>query len=99
MQPPIRTSLCGHNFCEACLINVSQGQPNWKCPECRRLHECPVEFYARNYLIEKLVGKISANNSNDLINGRKQSEFGLIKLLYNEVGGSKLELPTGYHHH
>ena len=75
MQPPIRTTLCGHNFCEACLINSSQGRPNWKCPECRRLHECPVEFYARNYLIEKLVRKIGANNSDNLISYNRQSEF------------------------
>ena len=94
MQPPIRTTLCGHNFCEACLINSSRGRPNWKCPECRRLHECPVEFYARNCLIEKLVGKISANNSNDLISGRRQSEFGLIKLFYNEIVGSNRSSPS-----
>ena len=90
LQPPIRTTLCGHNFCEACLINASQGKPNWKCPECRRLHECPVEFYARNYLIEKLAGKIYAKNSNGVTVGRKQSEFQLIKLFYIKVVGKNV---------
>jgi len=94
MQPPIRTTLCGHNFCGACLINLSQGQPNWKCPECRRLHECPVEFYARNYLIEKLVEKINANNSNTQIGSGKQSEFGLVKLFYNKIDGSNRSSPS-----
>ena len=55
---PIRSTRCGHNFCERCLIDVTNGQESWPCPECRQNHDCPIEDLARGYLIEKCVEKL-----------------------------------------
>ena len=60
-EVPIRTTLCGHNFCEKCLLFVSKGEEEWSCPECRRVHNCSVDHIARGYLIEKYVEKFKNN--------------------------------------
>ena len=56
-QPPIRTTRCGHNFCEKCLNDVSNDDHRWACPECRRPHNCSVDSLLRNFFIEKMVEK------------------------------------------
>ena len=78
LQPPIRTTLCGHNFCQTCLIDATQGQSNWNCPECRRRHENTVEFYGRNHLLEKLVGKLNTNFYSGQNDGVEQRKFKMI---------------------
>ena len=58
-KSPIRTTLCGHMFCEACLLDVSKGEARWLCPECRKLHECSVDTLTRNYRFENFVEKFN----------------------------------------
>ena len=61
---PIRTTSCGHSFCEKCLISVRKIQASerrnqfWTCPECRLEHHCAVKVLPRNFLVEKMVGKL-----------------------------------------
>ena len=57
---PIRTTICGHNFCEKCLIDLRRNQGEWACPECRHLHNCSIETLTRAYFIEKMVEKFKA---------------------------------------
>ena len=58
---PVRTTHCGHNFCEKCLVEVSRGEADWSCPECRQIHSCSIDSIARGYFIEKCVEKFNAN--------------------------------------
>ena len=48
---------CGHVYCEKCLLEISQRNRRWHCPECRKLHDCAINTLARNYRFEKLVEK------------------------------------------
>ena len=57
-QSPIRTTQCGHLFCERCLFKVTKGEQRWLCPECRTPHQCAVNTLIRNYRIEKVAEKI-----------------------------------------
>ena len=56
-QSPIRITQCGHVYCEECLLDGSNGEQRWPCPECRKLHQCTVKSLTRNYHLEKLVEK------------------------------------------
>ena len=53
---PIRSTQCGHNFCEKCLVEMSV-EEGWACPECRQIHHCLISDLARGYFIEKCVEK------------------------------------------
>ena len=44
-------------FCEKCLLDVSNGERRWHCPDCRKQHNCTVNSLTRNYHLEKLVDK------------------------------------------
>ena len=59
-QSPIRTTQCGHNFCEKCLNDIFDNGHlgHWACPECRQEHNCPVNSLPRCFLIEKMVEKV-----------------------------------------
>ena len=59
-RSPIRTTQCGHNFCEKCLNDIfANGHlGRWACPECRQEHDCPVNSLPRCFLIEKMVEKV-----------------------------------------
>ena len=70
---PIRTTQCGHNFCEKCLIDISNNDQNWACPECRREHHCPIKSLPRNFLIEKMVDKFKQQQEKT---SKPRSEFG-----------------------
>ena len=48
---------CGHNYCERCLVQVSEGRRFWKCPQSREPHNIAVKFLPRNFLIERMVEK------------------------------------------
>ena len=43
-------------YCENCLLGLFNEQP-WRCPECRKPHDCAVKSLTRNYHLEKLVEK------------------------------------------
>ena len=60
-MPPIRTTPCGHNFCERCLDRIANGQQNWSCPQSRQVHNIAVESLPRNFLIERFVEKFKKN--------------------------------------
>ena len=59
-RPPIRTALCGHNFCERCLIDVKRDREEWACPECQQVNNSSIETLPRAYLLERLVEKLKA---------------------------------------
>ena len=44
-------------YCERCLLELSNGEERWHCPDCRKLHICTVNSLTRNYHLEKLVEK------------------------------------------
>ena len=56
-ETPIRTTDCGHSFCEKCLIDLRRDREEWDCPECRHVHSCSIGTLSRAYLLEKLVEK------------------------------------------
>ena len=58
-QSPIRITRCGHVYCEKCLQDVRNGVQTrrWRCPHCRKQHNCSVNSLTRNYHLEKLVEK------------------------------------------
>ena len=58
-QSPIRITRCGHVYCEKCLLDVSNGERRWFCPDCRELHNCTVNSLTRNYHFEKFVEKFN----------------------------------------
>ena len=64
-ESPIRTTLCGHNFCERCLINIKKDWREWSCPECQQVYSCSIETLPRAYLLEKLVEKIKAKQKEE----------------------------------
>ena len=59
-RPPIRTTLCGHNFCERCLLQVKRDRREWSCPACQQVYSSSIETLPRNYLLERLVEKLKA---------------------------------------
>ena len=56
-QAPIKSTKCGHNFCEKCLVNVKAERRRWSCPECRQDHVCSIDTLPRAYFVEKFVEK------------------------------------------
>ena len=48
---------CGHVYCEKCLLNISNGEQTWHCPDCRTMQNCAVNSLPRAYHLEKLVEK------------------------------------------
>ena len=102
-EPPVRTTLCGHNYCEKCLVEVSNGQQNWSCPESRRNHDCDVKSLPRNYQIEKMVVKMKTQLSKPKPNPRPsklkksfkfkaKSQFGVCKEHNREIELRKLSI-------
>ena len=67
-EPPIRTTLCGHNFCERCLMNIKSDREEWRCPECQHAYSCSIETIPRAYLLEKMVEKFKAKQQEQLSN-------------------------------
>ena len=56
---PIKSTKCGHSFCQKCLISLwKRSLEMWQCPECRKIHECSIFSLSRNYALEKIVEKI-----------------------------------------
>ena len=74
-QSPIRTTQCGHNFCEKCLNDIFDNGHlgRWACPECRQEHNCPVDSLPRCFLIEKMVEKVRLKKVGKMI---EELEFG-----------------------
>ena len=72
-ESPIRTTLCGHNYCERCLIGVKGDREEWACPECQHVYNCSIETFPRAYLLEKLVEKIKAKHEEEPV--PKQRNF------------------------
>ena len=65
--PPIKTTQCGHNFCERCLDDIFNRsrrhyQRRWACPDCRQEHDCSVDSLPRSFLIEKMVEKFKKSS-------------------------------------
>ena len=48
---------CGHNYCERCLVQATEGRHLWECPQSREPHTMRVESLPRNFLIERMVEK------------------------------------------
>ena len=73
LQSPIRTTQCGHNFCEKCLNDIFDNGDlgRWACPECRQEHNCPVNSLPRCFLIEKMVEKVKKQSQTSA-----EGEFG-----------------------
>ena len=59
-RPPIRTTLCGHNFCERCLLDVKRDREEWSCPECQQMYSSSIETLPGAYLLERFVEKLKA---------------------------------------
>ena len=56
-ESPIKTTKCGHNFCENCLLDVRGNKKQWSCPQCRKIHRCSISNLSRNFLVERFVEK------------------------------------------
>ena len=59
---PVRITNCGHNFCQQCLIGMTETP--WMCPECRTEQQQRPEQLARNFFLEKTVEKLLAKKQN-----------------------------------
>ena len=74
-KPPIRMAdVCGHNFCQNCLLahiggpyrsllTEIGGENEWLCPECRSEQSKKPDELIRNRLVERAVE--SFNNSDE----------------------------------
>ena len=78
-QSPIRMTHCGHVYCEECLLNISNGEQRWDCPDCRTTHNCAVTSLPRNYHLEKLVEKFKKDQSGPKPIPKPRNVFGICK--------------------
>ena len=53
---PVRSTTCGHNFCQKCLTDlVEASETIWLCPECRTDQtQGPTEL-TRNFFLERIL--------------------------------------------
>ena len=56
-ESPIKSTKCGHDFCEKCLMDVKGNENQWSCPQCRKIHRCSISILSRNFSVERFVEK------------------------------------------
>ena len=86
--PPIRSTLCGHNFCEQCLIEITRDKDRWSCPECRQIHNSQIDTLARAYFVEKCVEKFKKKQIKQPVS-KSKNEFGTCKIHNRAIEISK----------
>ena len=53
---PVRSTTCGHNFCQKCLTQlVESSEAIWLCPECRTDQIDGPKELTRNFFLERIL--------------------------------------------
>ena len=61
-KPPILMTICGHSYCQKCLIAACPQKSGWLCPLCNQIHNLPATDLARNRFAEQIVESYSKND-------------------------------------
>ena len=60
---PVRTTTCGHNFCQNCLEPLKT-ETRWRCPMCMMEQFQRPENLARNFALERILKKFFESRKN-----------------------------------